>query len=241
MGDLSQEVWALITARGGSKSMPLKNLAPLAGRPLMGYCIAAAKQCPSLNQLWCSTDSQRIAAFCDERGVEVQNRPPELAGDNASSLDVIIYFLETVARKLGRPPGYVLLLEPTSPFIQPGQIEKAIGMIKADPTADSVQTVTQPPPNHHAFNQRDLHRNGTLSFRYAAERAGLVNKQSKPQLYVHGNLRVMRSSSLLANRDIFGPRSLALVIDRVHAFDADGPEDFKWAEALIAAGLVQPA
>ncbi len=240
MEELHNQVWALNTARGGSKSIPLKNLAPLAGRPLMDYCICAVKQSPGVDRIWCTTDHDKISSFCHNHGgIEVQSRPSKLSSDNTSSLDVILYFLHTIKEQFGSPPGYLLLLEPTSPFIQPDQIEQAIAMIKADPLADSVQSVALPPPNHHAYNQRELHKDGLASFRFTNERKGLVNKQSKPDFYVHGNLRVMRCNSVLENGDILGDRSLAIIVPRVHAFDADGPEDFQWAEALISAGLIE--
>ncbi len=232
-------VWALMTARGGSKSLPLKNLHPLAGRPLMAHGLIAARRVAAIGRVFVSTDHPGIADLARKLGAEVAVRPPELAGDQVSSLAVILDFLATAREREGGLPAFLVLLEPTSPFVRPAQIEACLGMLAADPLADSAQTVSLPPPNHHAYNQRVLAPDGTASFRFAAERAGLVNKQQKPRLYVHGNLRVMRPESVIRHQDIFGPRSLALAIPRVDALDVDGPEDFAWAEALVKAGLAE--
>ena len=238
MSGVSEKTWALITARGGSKSVPLKNLAPLGGKPLMAWGLDAAKQSAGLERIFCSTDHDGIAGLCRERGVEVQPRPERLSGDNVSSLDVILYFVETAREQFGGLPEMLALLEPTSPFVKPEQIDACVKLLASDPTADSSQTVTTPPPNHHAFNQREILQDGAMVFRFAEERKGLINKQSKPKFYVHGNFRVMRVESLLKNRDIFGKRSLPLEIGRLDAIDVDGPDDFIVAEALIKAGLL---
>ena len=238
MSGVNEKAWALITARGGSKSVPLKNLAPLAGKPLLAWGLEAAQKSSGLERIFCSTDHDGIADFCRGRGVEIQPRPGRLSGDNVSSLDVILYFVETAQKEFGGLPEMLALLEPTSPFVKPEQIDACIRLLESDPGADSAQTVTTPPPNHHAYNQREILDDGSMVFRFAEERTGLVNKQSKPKFYVHGNFRVMRTKSLLENRDIFGKRSLPMEIGRLDAMDVDGPEDFKWAEALIAAGLV---
>ena len=67
--------WGFIPARGGSKSIPLKNIARFCGKPLMDYCINAAKHCNGLDKIICSTDSIDIEKHCNLRNIEVHNRP----------------------------------------------------------------------------------------------------------------------------------------------------------------------
>lgn len=231
------EIWALIPARGGSKSIPFKNMALLNGRPLIEYAIRAGKASRSISRMFCSTDHDKIASFCSENGVEVQQRPPELAGDSVSTLDVIVYFLETFIREKGSVGGIVTLMEPTSPFVLPMVIDKCVKLLKDNPGADSVQTITTIPPNHHAYNQRYI-KDGYVFFRFSRERENKFNKQLKPEFYVHGNLRVFRSKSVLEKRDIYGD-SMHYIIPRAYAMDIDGPEDLKLAECMIRCGLVE--
>ena len=88
-------------------------------------------------------------------------------------------------------------------------------------------------PNSHAYNQR-YHNSDGSNFLYTNERKYAFNKQNKPQLFIHGNIRVSRTSSLLKNKCIFGNYSLPIEISKTKSFDVDGPEDLIMAEALIS-------
>lgn len=235
---LGEEAWALIPARGGSKSIPLKNMVELGGRPLISYVIQAAKNSRSISRILCSTDNDRIGAFCARSGVEVQERPVALAGDEVATLDVVLHVLQQSKANGDAIPSIMALLEPTSPFVLPKQIDECVALLRENPDADSVQTITTVPPNHHAYNQRYL-EGGMIYFRYKEERRRLHNKQMKPAFYVHGNLRVLRSASVLEKRDLFGDRSLPYLIPRTYALDVDGPEDLELAELLVRSGKVE--
>lgn len=232
------EVWALIPARGGSKSIPMKNMAKLNGRPLIDYVIKAGKASPSISRIICSTENEEIAAFCYMSDIEVQKRPPELAQDNVPTLDVVIYFLDTLIKEEGVVADIIVLLESTSPFVLIQHIEECIKLLKSDPIADSAQTITPVSPNNHAYNQRYL-SNNFVEFQFSKERHIYYNKQLKPELFVHGNVRVLRSDSLLKKKDLFGERSLPYIIPRIYAMDVDGPEDLQLAECILKCGLVK--
>jgi CMP-N,N'-diacetyllegionaminic acid synthase len=229
--------WAFIPARGGSKSITLKNMIEMGGRPLIDYVIQSAKASSSVARIFCSTDHEKIADFCRKRGVNVYKRPTDLAGDNIDTLDVIIYFLETLIREEGSIAEILLLLEPTSPFVLPAIIDDCVNLLRNNHDADSVQTITTIPPNHHAFNQRYI-KDGFVHFRFPEERVGHFTKQSKPEFYVHGNLRVMKCASLLEKRDIYGDISLPYMIPRFYAMDVDGPEDLVLAELYLSSKKV---
>lgn len=231
------EVWVLIPARGGSKSIPLKNMVELSGRPLIDYVIKVAKVSKAVSRIFCSTDHEKIADYCIKSGIEVQKRPFVLAKDDASTLDVIIYFLETILREEGSIANILILLEPTSPFVLPGTIDNCVELLKKNHTADSVQTITTIPPNHHAYNQRYI-KDGLVFFKFKEKKVSQFNKQLKPVFYIHGNLRVMRSASLLKKRDIYGDMSLPFIIPRIYAIDVDGPEDLDLAELYLSAEKV---
>jgi len=238
MGEYKEETWAFIPARGGSKSIPMKNMVKLGGRPLIEYVIRAGQASHSVSRIICSTENDKIADFCIASGIEVQKRPFSLAQDNIPTLDVIVYFLETFIKEEGAVASIIVLLEPTSPFVLPRHIDECVALIKSEPEVDSVQSVTPVPPNHHAYNQRFL-KDGLLRFRFPGERVGRFNKQLKPKFYVHGNLRVLRSTSLLKKRDIYGDRSLPYIIPRAYAVDVDGPEDLELAECYLFRSLVR--
>jgi CMP-N,N'-diacetyllegionaminic acid synthase len=237
MNILSGVCWGFIPARGGSKSIPDKNIAFFAGRPLMDYVIRAAQACSMINRILCSTDSMAIANHCRQRGIEVLNRPPELATDDSPIMDTLEHHLTDLATREGAMAEIIALIQPTSPFLLPEHIDACVGALKADSTAASAQTAFECPHNHHAVNQRVI-EDGQIRFRYAAERHRAPDKQSKPVHYLFGNMVVARTEALLAQRRCHATPSLPIIIDRFHALDADGPDDFILGKLMLRQGVV---
>lgn len=231
------ETWGLIPARGGSKSIPLKNLTAFAGRPLIDYVALAAQASGRATRLICSTDSPEIAQRCRALGVEAHDRPAELGRDETPVIDVIAHLLRDLADRDGAVAEFVALLQPTSPFLLPAHIDAAVDALMADPDAGSAQTVVPCPHNHHAVNQRII-ADGEVRFRFPAERAQAYNKQRKAPHLLFGNLLVFRAAAALAQHAPFATPSLPVEIPFHYGFDLDGPDDVRLGEALLAAGLV---
>jgi len=225
-------IWALAPARGGSKSIPLKNLLPLAGVPLLDYGIRAAQASASVSRIICSTDDDQIAERARYLGIEVDRRPPHLAGDATPVAEVAIDFLARHGS-----PKLLVLVQPTSPFLLPEHIDELIGRMLADSAARSGQTVAPCPHNHHAWNQREV-AGGYVRFKFPEERRQAYNKQSKPNHYVFGNLIVVRPDAL-ALGDFFAEPSVAVDIPPPYDFDLDTASDVLVAEALLAAGAIR--
>ncbi|MBI2725904.1 MAG: acylneuraminate cytidylyltransferase family protein [Polaromonas sp.] len=225
----------LIPARGGSKSIPMKNIALVGDRPLIGYVISAGLKSDSLDGIYCSTDHQAIADVCIAGGVEVLDRPTSLGEDDTPVADVVVNVLETLGRRFGRIPGMVALLQPTSPFVLAEHIDRCVQLLISQPSADSVQTVCPVLHNNHAFNQRVIDDEG-VHFRFLEERRSAYNKQRKPKHYVFGNIVVTRSRSLLAGQDCFGDVSFPVVIPRIYALDVDTADDLDYADYLVRRG-----
>lgn len=106
---------AIVPARGGSKSVPYKNLHPLGGRPLLAWPIETARSVAEIDRVFVSTDDARIAAAGREFGAEIHDRPPELATDSALVIDTIRHLHAQLVSD-GRPAGVMVLLEATSPL-----------------------------------------------------------------------------------------------------------------------------
>lgn len=225
--------WGFVPARGGSKSIPLKNLVPLAGVPLLDYGVRAGLASGRLERLVCSTDDERIAARARHLGIEVDRRPAGLAEDATPVADVAREFL-------GREgtPDCLVLIQPTSPFLLPGHVRALLDAMARDREALSGQTVALCPHNHHAWNQREV-AEGRVRFKFPRERQRGYNKQTKPSYYVFGNLIAVRPAALLQGEGFFVEPSAAVEIEAPYDFDLDGPGDLRVAEALIAAGAVR--
>jgi len=236
--NINSGIWALIPARGGSKTIPLKNMVLLDGKPLIDYAIECGKSSSLITKVICSTDNEKIANHCKEAGVDIQIRPDELSKDNVTTVDVILYFLRTTESKYGALPEFLVLLEPTSPFVKSKHIDSCIEALRADVEADSAQTVTRAISNAHAYNQRYHDETGS-HFLFDKERKFCTNKQLKPNLFIHGNVRVMRTSSILKYRNIFGMKSIPIEIPRIYSIDVDGPDDLDIANIVLKSNLLE--
>lgn len=237
MNIIDKACWGLIPARGGSKSVPMKNLAMLAGRPLIDYCVAAGKASTNISRILCSTDSEAIASRCRELKVEVHPRPEELAQDATPLFDVIVHLVEDIESREGAVAELFALLQPTSPFVLPEHVDKCIEGLIEDRGAASAQTIIECPHNHHAFNQRVVN-DGYVSFRFLEDRKRAYNKQTKPRHYFFGNIVVFRLREALEQGIVFAHPSIPYVIPYSYGFDCDGPEDFVMGDLVLTNELV---
>jgi CMP-N,N'-diacetyllegionaminic acid synthase len=232
-----EQAWAIIPARGDSKSIPLKNLALLGSHPLIEYVIRAAKASTVISRMICSTENEAIAKFCGSQKVEIHRRPKRLAKDGTAVLDVLQHLLRDIHKKEGYVAEFIILLQPTSPFVLPQHIDGLVSLLKGSPKAQSAQTISPIPHNFHAFNQRVIEQ-GWLKFRFDRERRIFYNKQKKPKFYRFGNLVVSRGKTILEEGTIFGKRSVPLEIPEPYAMDVDGPEDLKMANMILEGDFV---
>jgi len=227
--------WGVVPARGGSKSIPHKNIVSVCGRPLIDYVLEAAKQ-SSLDWVIGSTDDPLIGEAIRIRGVEVDWRPAELSLDDSP-------VVETVRRLLHLDwsgklfPDIIVLLQPTSPFILPKHIDSIITTLAGDAEALSAQTIYPCPHIFHAWNQRKF-VDGKVSFVFHEERMVEYNKQKKPKHWVFGNLFAVKSKVLLNGGDFFSSPSIGIEINPPYGFDLDTALDVSAAEAMIQSGIV---
>jgi CMP-N-acetylneuraminic acid synthetase len=232
------ECWGFVPARGGSKSIPLKNIHPFAGRPLMDYCVLAAKACSDVTRIICSTDSREIRENCEKLQIETIGRPDALGGDMTPVMDVFRDFLETVQDREGVIPEYIAFLQPTSPFILPQHITDCIAVLKKDSQAGSSQTVTDCPHQLHAMNQRVIEE-GYVRFSEPELIRENYNKQKKQKHFLFGNVIVLRALPCLEQDFVFANPSLPILVDTIWGFDADGPLEFPLGEFLLIGGYVK--
>jgi len=140
-------VLGLVTARGGSKRLPGKNLLDFGGRPLIAHTIDAARSCPAIDRVVLSTDDPSIAEVSRRAGADVPFlRPESLAGDSVSSMDVVFHALDWLAEHENEMPWAVALLQPTSPLRTEKHLTNAIAQLKAQSRPASVVGVTAARP-----------------------------------------------------------------------------------------------
>ncbi|MDP3541415.1 MAG: acylneuraminate cytidylyltransferase family protein [Elusimicrobiota bacterium] len=217
-------VFAVITARAGSKRLPGKNLRPLGGVPMIGWTIAAAKRAKTLAACWVSTDDPAIAGAARALGGEAPFlRPAALSGDSASSADAARHALAEF-EKGGRKADVVVLLQPTTPLRGAGAIDAAVGLVEAG--ADSAQTVTLDEAHpHHKFRLRE----GRL-IPVNPDAGGDAEAVYRP----NGGVYAVRADLLREKGLLRGADHRGVIMDFESSVDIDTLWDFRLAEAIIA-------
>lgn len=214
---------AVIPARGGSKRLPGKNLAPFAGRPLLAWSILAARAAPSVDGVWVSTDDPSIAAAAREYGAEVIDRPAELARDGTLTIDAIVHAAREIENRVGTIEA-AMTLQPTNPLRPVAMIEEAVARFRAVP-CDSLVSVSQRPL-----------KTGDISDGYF--RPSYVfcqpSQHTPPLTYENGVLYITRRDTLLEAGSLCGERILAFVTERpFDDVDIDEEADLMVGEAIF--------
>jgi CMP-N-acetylneuraminic acid synthetase len=139
-------VLALVTARGGSKGIPGKNLKELYGHPLVAWAVAAGVQSNLVTRTICSTDSEEIGMVAERYGAEVPfMRPPTLAEDTTPDLPVFLHVLDYLAMEDSWVPDVIVHLRPTTPLRPRGLVDRSIELLTRHPVATSVRAVCEAP------------------------------------------------------------------------------------------------
>jgi CMP-N-acetylneuraminic acid synthetase len=234
MTGVGKEAWIVIPARQGQG----KNTWLLNGRPMIEYCIAAAKQAKEkekdITNIICTTNDPVIQRLAERHNIAVDLRPEEWSGPRVPIAQVIH---EHLLPRWGNPE-VIILVQPTSPFVRSIDIKRVAGAVLNFPIQSAMTSVSVP-HNFHAWNQRMVvpGRMGDIDFVFRRERSGADMKQKKPPHLAFGNVVAVRSKALKSGT-FFPTPCLSYKIDRVFALDVDMKEDIVWAEALLSAGAV---
>lgn len=230
------DVLAVIPARGGSKSIPRKNIRSFAGHPLLAFSIAAARQAHSVTRVLLSTDDEEIAAIGRSYGAEVPFlRPAELAQDHTQDLPVFEHVLRTLAEREAYRPEVVVQLRPTSPVRPVGLVDLAVRMLVEHPQADSVRGVVPSGQNPYKMWRRQASGRMTplLSDGFS-EPYNMPRQELPPTYWQTGHIDALRPRAVLEQGSMSGQVILGLLIDPSFAVDIDTPRDWERAEWLLA-------
>ncbi|GIQ69989.1 hypothetical protein XYCOK13_28130 [Xylanibacillus composti] len=145
----NKRIVAVIPARGGSKSIPYKNIKELGGKPLIAWSIEMAKACEEIDRVIVSTEDEKIASVARQYGAEVIHRPEHLAQDDSLVMDAIKDLIAKI-RVEGETAEYMVLLEPTSPMRSLDDIQQCLYLLAdSDTDFDSVATFMDAELNPH--------------------------------------------------------------------------------------------
>lgn len=219
-------VLALIPARGGSKGIPRKNIALMAGRPLIAWTIEAALAA-RVDAVVVSTDNAEIADIARASGAAVPfMRPATLAQDDTPGLDPVLHALDEL-------PGHdtVLLLQPTSPLRTAADIDAALAL-QAATCAASVVSVSAPAT--HPYWAYTIDSAGRMMPLIDREKA--ARRQDLPVVHaLNGAMYIADTGWLRAGRRFVDADTRAFIMPPERSIDIDTPFDWLIAEALLMA------
>ena len=224
-----KRVIAVVPARGGSKSVPGKNIRPLGGKPLLSWSIDVARQVPEIDRIIVSTDDEQIASVGRSSGAEIYARPAHLATDEALVIDAIKDLLETLHAE-GEEPEWVVLLEATCPLRTAEDVRGCLNLI-AEETYDSVATFKEAELNPH----RAWRLVEGVPEVFIPGAVPWLPRQKLPKAYqLNGAVYVFRARLLAEEaKSLLVGRLGAVLMPRDRSQDIDDSVDFMIVEALL--------
>lgn len=232
------KILGIITARGGSKGIPRKNIKLLAGKPLIAYTIEAARQSGIFDRVILSTDNEEIATIARAHGCEVPfMRPGELARDTTPHLPVLQHAVGYLREHENYEPDAVMILQPTAPLRTAGHIREAVALFKKN-DADSVVSVCEVPGHHNPYWQLTRDDDESLKiFMTGAPLTELIHRrQDLPKTYTRNGAIYLFKTDILLHPErpsFYGARTVAYVMDKESSVNIDGMEDWSRAEMML--------
>lgn len=219
------KILGLIPARGGSKGVPGKNIRACAGRPLIGWTIAAAKESRYIDDVVLSSDDPAIIEYAATLGCAAPfRRPPELAQDDTPIAAAIIHALTTLTATY----EYFVLLQPTSPLRLAIDIDACLEQCHAM-GAPAALTVTPAEPSPYLMYRLDEQKHMAPVIERNDQR-----RQDLPPIHtINGAVYVGRCEWYLKNRSFLSPETVASVMPAERSIDIDTEIDFALANVLL--------
>jgi CMP-N,N'-diacetyllegionaminic acid synthase len=224
-----KRVIAVIPARGGSKSVPGKNIRDLGGKPLLAWSIDIAKQIGDIDRVIVSTDDAQIGSVAAAYGAEIYVRPPHLATDDALVIDAIKNLHRTLLTE-GERPEWMILLEPTCPLRSVEDVRRCLKLAEAG-RYDSVATFKEAELNPHRAwrlidDEPEVFISGAIPW---------LPRQKLPKAYqLNGAVYLFRADLVAKEeRALLVGKIGAVLMPRERSQDIDEDVDFMIVEALL--------
>jgi len=227
-----RSVLAVCPARGGSKGIPLKNIVPFCGIPLVARVAHLLRDIELVDRALVSTDHPEIARVAREAGLDAPFvRPQAISGDRIGDAEVLIHALQEIERIDGRCYDVVVMLQPTSPLRTAEQVIRTIeALVSGD--WDSMWTVSETDSKSHPLKQLCLEENGGVRLYDPAGSRIIARQQLSPVYHRNGVAYAMTRECVLGQRTIAGKKCGALILEG-ELVSIDTPWDLELAEYVF--------
>lgn len=239
MGDKKYKVLGIIPARGGSKSVPKKNIKKLAGKPLLAWIIEEAKKSKYIDRVIISTDDKEIADIARQYGAEVPfMRPAEISQDLSTDIEFLTHAVDFLKDNKNYEPDIVLLLRTTSPLTTVEHIDKGIELLINTPEADAVRPIVE--SSKHPYKMWKISDNKKWIEPFLSKDFTGMNepynspRQILPDVYIPtGSMDVMRLKTIRELKSTSGKKTAYFLMKPEEYANIDSLMDFKIAEILM--------
>ena len=222
---------AVIPARSGSKRIKEKNIRPFLGKPMMAYSIEAALSSGCFGRVIVSTDSHVFARIAEEHGAETLLRPAELADDHTPLAPVVEHALRETS--VSAPVERVCCILSTAPFVRPSDLRAGRDLLTERCVGSVFSVTTFPFPIFRGLRRAE---DGTLSMFWPEHE--MTRSNDLPEGYHDaGQFYWLEATRFLAEKRIYMPDALGVVLPRHLVQDIDTPEDWRRAELMYGALL----
>ncbi|BDZ71521.1 cytidylyltransferase domain-containing protein [Methanobacterium petrolearium] len=227
---MEKEILAIIPARGGSKTIPGKNIRDMHGKPLIAWTIESALECEFLDETVVSTDDPKISEISKKYGAEVPFlRPKKISEDNSPTIDALIYTIDSL-KNMGHNPEIIVLLQPTSPLRTVKDIQTALELFFKHKTCNSVVSVSE--YEHSPYWSLKIEK-GYLKPNFGDEYFN-TRRQDLPELYMpNGAIYISSEPNLRKFGGFFSDKIIPYVMPKERSVDIDTMMDFKLAELIL--------
>ena len=223
----------IITARKGSKGIPLKNKRKLNGKPVIAYTCELAKKCKYISKTITTTDCQEIRKISKKFGVEAPFlRPKKFATDNSFQEDAVIHAINWYSKNRNTFFDYICLLEPTAPFRKLSSLNKAFKILKKNKKLDGVFSITKsntPPNKLRIKSKNNLMSNWFKGKKFDSRE---IRQKSKTYYKRTSSIIIIKTDYLMKKKVFMSKKSLLYEVDQIEGIDLDEPFDFFIAEQV---------
>ena len=216
---------AIITARGGSKRIPRKNVKEFCGKPMLQYSIEAALSSGIFDEVMVSTDDEEIAQVAKAAGAKVPfMRSEKTSNDFATTADVLMEVIEEY-KKLGQEFAYTCCIYPTAPFITAEKLQKAFSIIKEQNAAQLKPVIAYSFPPQRC----EVVRDGKLEMLHPEHR-NTRSQDLEPYYHDCGQFYFYDTKELIKGNGIIVENVIPMVLSELEVQDIDNETDWKLAE-----------
>jgi CMP-N,N'-diacetyllegionaminic acid synthase len=219
-------ILAVVTARGGSKGLPRKNVREICGKPLIAWTIEAAKESKFIDRCILSSDDQEIIEIAKQYGCDVPFvRPADLAQDESNSIDVILHAIDNLEHF-----HYIVLLQPTSPLRNSEDID---GCIELCVMRGAKAVVSVSIPEKSPFWMFEIDKETSKMRNILGDKITVRRQELQEIMALNGAVYIADCDWVKQSKSFFSPETLAHEMPKQRSFDIDTELDFNICQYLL--------